>query len=58
LRRGALYPRLATVLARPARGTQMTPPRPRLTGGNCSTGPVIAGAWGAICGQVIALDVH
>jgi hypothetical protein len=35
--------------------TQMAP---RLPGGNCSTGPVIAGARGAICGQVMALDVH
>jgi hypothetical protein len=27
-------------------------------GGNCSTAPVIAGARGAICGQIMALDVH
>ena len=36
----------------------MTPPRPRVPGGNCSTAPVIAGARGAICGQIMALDVH
>jgi hypothetical protein len=32
--------------------------RPRLPGSSCSTTPVIAGARGAICGQVMALDVH
>ena len=39
-------------------GKQMTPPRPRVPGGKCSTAPVIAGARGAICGQIMALDVH
>jgi hypothetical protein len=47
-------PRGATTLS----GKQMTPPRPRVPGGNCSTAPVIAGARGAICGQIMALDVH
>ena len=36
----------------------MTPPRPRVPGGKCSTAPVIASARGAICGQIMALDVH
>ncbi len=47
-------PRGATTLS----GKQMTPPRPRVPGGKCSTAPVIAGARGAICGQIMALDVH
>ena len=47
-------PRGATTLS----GKQMTPPRPRVPGGNCSTAPVIAGARGAICSQIMALDVH
>jgi len=38
-------------------GKYTTPPRPRLPG-NCSTTPVIAGVRGAICGHVMALDVH
>jgi hypothetical protein len=37
---------------------QTTPPRPRLPGGSCSTKPVTADVRGAICGQVMALDVH
>jgi hypothetical protein len=32
------------------------PQRP--PGGSCSTTPVFAGARGAICGQIMALDVH
>ena len=47
-------PRGATTLS----GKQMTPPRPRRPGGSCSTTLVTAGAWGVICGQVVALDVH
>ena len=43
--------------ARTLRGKQMTPPRRRLPGGSCSTTLVIAGALGAICGQVMVLDV-
>jgi hypothetical protein len=47
-------PRGATTLS----GKQMTPPRPRRPGGSCSTTLVVAGVRGAICGQVVALDVH
>ena len=39
-------------------GTQMTPSAAPPAGGNCSAGPVIAGVRGAICGQVMPLDVQ